>query len=48
MKHRNVKGTILYTSEKEHMKGEPRGREDFVFTHHSDGTVIMRANCEIE
>lgn len=48
MRHRNVSGQILYTSNKPEMKGKVRGREDFTFTHHTDGSVIMRAKCEIE
>ncbi|RJY10036.1 hypothetical protein [Aurantiacibacter aquimixticola] len=48
MKHRTVTGRIRYTSEKQGMEGQERGRECFVFTHHTDGSVIMRARCEIE
>lgn len=48
MKHRTVTGKIRYTSQKEGMKGAERGREWFTFTHHADGSVVMRARCEIE
>ncbi|OBX17841.1 hypothetical protein A9995_14350 [Erythrobacter sp. QSSC1-22B] len=48
MRHRTVSGTIRYTSEKPGMEGTERGREEFAFTHHSDGSVILRARCEIE
>ena len=48
MKHRTVSGRIRYTSEKPGMKGAERGREWFAFTHHGDGSTIMRARCEIE
>lgn len=48
MKHRTVRGKILYTSMKPGMEGQERGREWFSFSHHSDGSAIMRATCEIE
>lgn len=48
MQHRNVRGKILYTSAKEGREGEERGREWFNFSHHADGSTIMRAQCEIE
>ncbi|MFN2098516.1 hypothetical protein [Altererythrobacter sp. MF3-039] len=48
MIHRNVRGQIRYTSMKEGMEGQERGREWFNFTHHADGSVIMSAQCEIE
>lgn len=48
MKHRTVSGTIRYTSMKPGMEGMERGRESFKFTHHGDGSVILRASCEIE
>ncbi len=48
MKHRSVRGKILYTSAKEGREGEERGREWFAFTHHGNGDVVMRAQCEIE
>lgn len=48
MEHRTVTGTIRYTSVKPGMEGRERGREWFRFTHHDDGSTIMRATCEIE
>ena len=48
MKHRNVRGKIRYTSVKPEMMGQERGREWFNFSHHADGSIIMRAQCEIE
>ncbi|MFN4112503.1 MAG: hypothetical protein ACK4GD_01020 [Sphingomonadaceae bacterium] len=48
MKHRTVSGKIRYSSMKPGREGEERGREWFTFTHHTDGSVIMRARCEIE
>lgn len=48
MKHRNVRGTLLYTSKKPERLGERRGVERFNFTHHSDGRTTLRAYVEIE
>ena len=48
MQHRTVKGTILYTSKKPEFFDQQRGIEHFIFTHHGDGSMIMRAHCEIE
>ena len=48
MRHRTVAGRILYTSKKPEMLDQERGREDFRFTHHGNGDVILRAYCEIE
>jgi hypothetical protein len=48
MQHRSVSGRIRYTSVKPGMEGVERGREWFAFTHHADGSCIMRARCEIE
>ena len=48
MRHRTVTGSIRYTSRKPGMEGQERGREHFRFTHHHDGSIIMRATCEIE
>ena len=48
MKHRIIEGRLEYTSRKPEMEGQNRGFETFMFTHHSDGSVIMRAHCEIE
>lgn len=48
MRHRTVTGKIRYTSMKPGLEGTERGREWFTFTHHTDGSTIMRARCEIE
>lgn len=48
MRHRTVAGKILYTSKKPEMLDQERGREDFRFTHHANGDVVLRACCEIE
>jgi hypothetical protein len=48
MNHRTVSGRIRYTSKKPEMMDRERGREWFAFTHHGDGSVILRARCEIE
>lgn len=48
MQHRTVSGKIRYSSMKPGREGQERGREWFTFTHHGDGSVIMRARCEIE
>ncbi|QYU68354.1 hypothetical protein J4558_26695 [Leptolyngbya sp. 15MV] len=48
MRHRTVAGKIRYTSVKPGMEGHERGREWFAFTHHHDGSTVMRARCEIE
>jgi hypothetical protein len=48
MKHRTVSGFIRYTSKKPEIFNQERGRESFMFTHHSDGKVTFRAHCEIE
>jgi len=48
MQHRNVRGKIRYLSLKPGMEGQERGREWFNFSHHTDGSVIMSAQCEIE
>ena len=48
MQHRTITGKILYTSRKPGREGQERGREHFVFTHHSDGKRTLRATCEIE
>ena len=47
-KHRTVSGKIRYISNKPGMEGKQRGFETFTFTHHGDGTVVMRAHCEID
>jgi hypothetical protein len=48
MQHRTVRGRIRYTSKKPGMLDAERGREWFAFTHHADGRVTLRAQCEIE
>lgn len=48
MQHRTVSGRIRYTSKKADRLDQERGREWFTFTHHGDGSVILRARCEIE
>lgn len=48
MKHRTVRGRVRYTSKKPAMLDLERGREWFAFTHHADGHVTLRAQCEIE
>lgn len=48
MNHRSVRGKIRYTSKKPEMLDRERGREWFAFTHHGDGSTIIRAQCEIE
>lgn len=48
MDHRSVRGRIRYTSKKPEMMDRERGREWFAFTHHGDGAVTLRAQCEIE
>jgi hypothetical protein len=48
MRHTTIEGTILYTSKKPEMLDQKRGFERFLFTHHSDGAVTLRAHCEIE
>lgn len=48
MQHRTVTGRIRYTSNKPERLGQERGREWFSFTHHTDGSAIFRARCEIE
>jgi hypothetical protein len=48
MRHRTTSGKIRYTSMKPGMENRERGRESFAFTHHTDGSVVLRARCEIE
>ena len=47
MKHRLIQGKLEYTSRKPGQEGKNRGFETFMFTHHSDGKITMRAHCEI-
>jgi len=48
MRHRTVRGRVRYTSMKPGIEGHERGREWFAFTHHAEGHVTLRAQCEIE
>lgn len=48
MQHRTITGKILYTSRQPGREGEERGRENFMFTVHTDGKRTMSAHCEIE
>ncbi len=48
MAHRTVRGRIRYTSKKPERLDAERGREWFAFTHHADGGVVLRAQCEID
>ncbi len=48
MKHRTVRGKILYTSHKPDRWGQERGRESFIITTHTDGKRTLRALCEID
>lgn len=48
MKHRTLRGKILYTSRKPERMGAERGRESFIITVHGDGKRTLRACCEID
>ncbi|MDJ0653903.1 MAG: hypothetical protein QNJ40_07110 [Xanthomonadales bacterium] len=48
MKHRTIRGRILYTSHKPERHGQKRGRESFIITVHGDGNRTLRAHCEID
>ncbi len=48
MPHRRITGRIRYTSKKPDRFDQERGREDFAFTRHADGSVTIRAHCEID
>lgn len=48
MKHRTLRGKILYTSRKPDRMGAERGRESFIITVHGDGKRTLRACCEID
>ncbi|WP_201722743.1 hypothetical protein [Caulobacter sp. BP25] len=48
MKHRTIRGRILYTSNKPGREGQERGRESFVMRQHKDGKVTISAQCEID
>lgn len=43
-----IKGHIRYTSKKPERMDQDRGREDFTFVRHGDGTRILSAHCEID
>ncbi len=45
--HREVHGTIAYTSRRPGQHGALRGHERFAFTHHRDGSSVLRAHCFI-
>lgn len=47
MKHRNVRGKILYLSQ-EGSEPQEYGREWFTYTFHEDGYLTVRSQCEIE
>jgi len=46
--HRNIRGTILYTSKKPERLDQERGREYFWMTVHADGGRTCVAHCEID
>jgi hypothetical protein len=46
--HRSIRGRIRYTSKKPERMDHERGREWFAFTYHGDGSVVIRAQCEID
>ena len=48
MKHRTIRGTIRYTSNKPERLGQERGREYFTLTKQSDGVMVVHAHCEID
>ncbi|MET0239989.1 MAG: hypothetical protein ABW184_08835 [Sphingobium sp.] len=48
MQHRTISGKILYTSRKPGREGQERGREQFTWTIHGDGSRTIRALCEID
>ncbi|WP_350288886.1 hypothetical protein [uncultured Croceitalea sp.] len=48
MKHKIIRGHILYTSKKAERMNQERGREFFTLTTQSDDTVVMQAHCEID
>lgn len=48
MKHKSIRGTIRYTSNKPERLGQERGREYFIFTDQADGVRVMHAHCEID
>jgi len=48
MKHKTIRGTIIYTSKKPERFDQERGREFFSITTQSDDTLVMHAHCEID
>ena len=48
MKHKTIRGTIRYTSNKPERLGQERGREYFSITKQADGHSVMHAHCEID
>lgn len=48
MQHRSIRGKIRYISKKPEMMDQERGREWFAFSHHGDGSMTLRVQCEIE
>lgn len=48
MKHKTIRGTILYTSKKPERLDQERGREYFTLTQQADGTDVLLAHCEID
>jgi hypothetical protein len=45
---KNIRGTILYTSNQEHRRGQTRGIEHFSITVHDDGSRSLRSHCVIQ
>jgi hypothetical protein len=45
---KNIRGTILYTSNQEHRRGHARGTEHFSITVHDDGSRALRSHCVIQ
>ena len=45
---KNIRGTILYTSNQEHRRGQTRGIEHFSITVHDDGSRALRSHCVIQ
>lgn len=48
MKHKIIRGHILYTSKKPERMDLERGREFFTLTTQSNDTIVMQAHCEID
>lgn len=48
MKHKTIRGKILYTSKKPERIDEERGRESFIITRHTDGKRTLRGHSEID